>query len=323
VNSVGSNSEESALPAAMVTLPERESVPIAPRLVAELSRVARAESCGLALEEFESVLAGVGAKHNFGLPQGTNASERQREAFFRALHVPELTLAHGCARGKEAAWGRFVREYRAMLTRAATAITRSASLGEELADSLYAELYGLREAGGARRSPFASYSGRGSLEGWLRTTLVQRFGDHHRRTHRESALEDVDCAATETGAPVAQELSGLAEAVGKTLEGRPAEERFLLAAYFLDRRTLKEIAQTLGVHEATVSRKVQRLVADVRKELVKNLQRGGMSRRAAEEALGTDPRDLDVDLRAALQSSQIRAFQEKRTAARGAASDTA
>jgi RNA polymerase sigma-70 factor, ECF subfamily len=321
VNSAESNPEESAAMAEAMAPVEREGTGIASRLVAELWRLAGGESCGLRLEEFESVLSGVGAKHNFGLPQGTAASARERETFFRALHLEELALAHGCARGKDAAWEKFVRGYRALLTRSATAITGSAGLGEELADSLYAELYGLREAEGERRSPFASYSGRGSLAGWLRTTLVQRFRDHHRRTHRENPLEDVDCAAPEAQTPVAPELSGLAGALGETLGNLAAEERFLLAAYFLDRRTLKEMARMLGVHEATVSRKIQRLVADVRKELLKNLRRGGMSRRAAEEMLGTDPRDLEIDLRALLQSSQIGAFQGK-TVASEAASET-
>jgi RNA polymerase sigma-70 factor, ECF subfamily len=323
VNAAGSNSDETVLAPAMAEaapLQEAQDAGIAPRLAEELWRIAGAESCGLGQAEFESVLAGVGAKHNFGLPVGETGSEGRREAFFRGLHLKELALAHGCARGKDAAWERFVGEYRGMLTQAAMGITGSASLGEELADSLYAELYGLRQADGERRSPFASYSGRGSLQGWLRTTLVQRFRAHHRRTHRESALEDVERAAPEGSEPGAPDLRGLTASLGETLAGRPAEERFLLAAYFLDRRTLKEIAQMLGVHEATVSRKVQRLVGDVRKDLLKNLQRRGMSRRAAEEALGTDPRDLAIDLRAVLQSSQSRAFLEK-TAVGEAASD--
>ncbi len=279
-------------------------------ILRELWANAEGESCGLTLVEFGSVLAAVGAKHNHGLPPGTKASDRQKEAFFRTLHLGELALAHGCAGGKEAAWVRFLRLYRAGLTQAATAITGSASLGEELADSLYAELYGLRAQDGERRSPFASYSGRGSLQGWLRTTLVQRFRDHHRRTHRESPLEDMDCAGPTTEAPVATELRTLTDAVARTLSELVAEDRFLLAAYFLDRQTLKGIAHTLRVHEATISRRLKRLVEQVRKELIGNLQRSGMSKRAAEEALGADVRDLEINLRAVLQRSQIAAFHQ-------------
>ncbi|MGA2727876.1 MAG: sigma-70 family RNA polymerase sigma factor [Terracidiphilus sp.] len=281
------------------------------RLLEELWIAAEAEACGLSLGEFGSVLAGVGAKHNFGMPASTVAGSKEQEAFFLGLHLGELALAHGCAQGKEAAWVRFLRLYRWGLTQAATAITGSASLGAELADSLYAELYGLRETDGERRSPFASYSGRGSLQGWLRTTLVQRSRDHHRRTHRESPLEEIDCAAPVAEAAMDTELRALTDAVARTLGELEAADRFLLAAYFLDRQTLKEIALTLQVHEATISRRLKRLVADVRKDLIGNMRRSGMSKRAAEEALGVDVRDLEINLRALLQSSQIAAFHKQ------------
>jgi len=67
----------------------------------------------------------------------------------------------------------------------------------------------------------------------------------------------------------------------------------------------------LGVHEATVSRKLRRATDGTRKRVLKNLQRGGLSRRAAEEALGADPRDLDVNLKKLLQNSQSEAFKEQ------------
>jgi RNA polymerase sigma-70 factor (ECF subfamily) len=281
------------------------------KLLEELWSASEAEACGLSLAEFGSVLAGVGTKHNYGMPALTVAESKEREAFFLGLHLGELALAHGCARGKDAAWVRFLRLYRWGLTQAATAIAGSASLGAELADSLYAELYGLRANDGERRSPFASYSGRGSLQGWLRATLAQRFRDHHRRTHRESPLEEMDCAAPVAEAPLDAELGALTDAVARTLSELEAADRFLLAAYFLDRQTLKEIALTLQVHEATISRRLKRLAADVRKDLIGNLRRSGMSKRAAEEALGVDVRDLEINLRSLLQSSQIAAFQRQ------------
>jgi RNA polymerase sigma-70 factor (ECF subfamily) len=288
----------------------------------QLYSTAEADPCGLLLEEFREVLGEVGAKHNYGLPAGTEAHGPQKEAFFRGLHLSELALAHGCARGKDAAWERFFRIYRSALTRAAVAITGSASLGPELADSLYAELYGLREADGVRRSPLASYSGRGSLQGWLRTTLVQRFRDHHRRRHRESPLEGTDCPQPAPSTTIPAELGTLVDAVAHALRELAAEDRFLLAAYFLDRQTLFEIARILAVHEATISRRLKRLVRDIRKNLLENLRQAGLSKRAAEEALGTDPRDLEINLRGLLQSSQIAPFSDKKDSAWGALPDS-
>ncbi len=103
----------------------------------------------------------------------------------------------------------------------------------------------------------------------------------------------------------------MAKALEKTLGDLSAENRFLLSAYFLDRQTLLQVARTLNVHEATASRRLSRLLDDVRKQLVATLQKNGLSRRAAEEALGTDPRDLEINLRGLLQSSQLAPFSKK------------
>jgi RNA polymerase sigma-70 factor (ECF subfamily) len=103
----------------------------------------------------------------------------------------------------------------------------------------------------------------------------------------------------------------LGKAIEEALGRRQADERFLLAAYYLDGRTLLQIAQVLHVHEATVSRRLRRAIDDLRKQVLRNLQDFGLSRRAAEEALGADPRDLDLNLKKLLQNSQSETFQEK------------
>lgn len=276
-----------------------------------LWRESEAEDCGLALDEFTSVLAAVGKKHNYGLPPASQANRKQIEAFFDALHVAELALAQACARGREAAWQQFLRQYGAFIKQTAIAITGSSTLGHDLADSLYAELYGLREVAGERQSPLASYSGRGSLQGWLRTTLIQRSRDHYRRTHRETPLDEIDCLRADSPLPDPVGPGLLAQGLTKTLFELAAEDRFLLSAYFLDRQTLLQIARILNVHEATVSRRLTRLLNNVRKQLIASLQQSGLSKRAAQETLETDPRDLEINLRTLLQSSQLAPFSNK------------
>lgn len=281
---------------------------VQPALVDELWRTADASRCGLSREEFGAALASVGERVNHGLPPGVPTTQSQKAAFFRSLHLADLALAHSCALGREVAWEVFFERFRAQLMQAAISITGSASLGEELADSLYAELYGLRQSGGERRSPLASYSGRGSLMGWLRATLVQRFRDHHRRTYREEPLDNAGSPAAAPTAAIPVELTRLTEAVARTLKGVAAEDRFLLSAYYLDRQTLLQIARTLAVHEATISRRLKRLAETLRKQLIGNLRAGGLSKAAAEEALGADPRDIEINLRRLLQTSQTTTF---------------
>jgi RNA polymerase sigma-70 factor (ECF subfamily) len=281
-------------------------------LVHDLWLTAEAAACDLTPAEFSSALGAVGVRLNYGLPAGTHPDAAQRAGFLRGLRLAELALATACALGRETAWRRFFALYRAPLTQAAIAITGSATLGHDLADSLYSELYGLRQVDGERRSPLSSYSGRGSLLGWLRTTLAQRHVDHHRRTHREAPLDSFDAPSpVPEPAPVAGVLAHLSHALSRTLEAVAPEDRFLLSAYFLDRQTLLHIARLLHVHEATISRRLKRLVAQLRKQLLRNLQSGGLSRIAAEEALGIDPRDIEINLRSLLQISQIAPFQNQ------------
>ena len=294
-----------------------------PALLDELWLKAEAETLGLTQPEFGVILAAVGAKTNHGLPPGTSASAGQKAAFFRSLRLPDLALAHACALGREPAWERFVGLYRAALVRAAQGITGSASLGEDLADSLYAELYGLREVEGQRKSPLASFTGRGSLLGWLRTTLAQRYTDHHRRTHREAPLEDFDAPTPAPPPPIPVENTVLTAAVARTLSELDPEDRFLLAAYYLDRMTLLQIARTINVHEATISRRLKRLLEGLRIRLLKNLCAGGLNKAAALESLGTDPRDIEINLRALLQTSQTGAFNEQGTESTQQAANTA
>ena len=88
----------------------------------------------------------------------------------------------GVAQGHEAAWEHFVREHRPLLYRAGTAI--AGEFGRELADSLYAELFGLRERDGNRQSLFRYFHGRSSLGTWLRSVLAQRYVDEVRSRRR-------------------------------------------------------------------------------------------------------------------------------------------
>ena len=287
-----------------------------PSHIDELWRESGAAAYGLEREQFNEILERVAAAQNFGLTPGAIASRQQQASFFRCLRLADLVLARACASGHQGAWEHFLAVYRQPLTRAAIAITGSETLGRDLADQLYAELYGLTARDGVRRSPLDSYRGKGSLMGWLRTTLAQRHVDHHRRTRRELPLDD-PADGYEPQAAVVEpenspaELLHLGKAIEEALRQLAAEERFLLAAYFLDGRTLLEIAPLLRVHEATVSRKLRRLTGDLRKQVVRNLQRLGLSKPAAQEALGADPRDLNLNLKIILQNSSLDAFQEK------------
>jgi RNA polymerase sigma-70 factor (ECF subfamily) len=231
-----------------------------------------------------------------------------------------LVLARACAAGNERAWEVFLIRYREKLYEIARQITREDSTGRELADSVYADLFGTRVREGNRVSRLTYYGGRGSLDGWLRTVLAQEFVNTYRKQRRtvsldEESEEGAQFAAT-ASQPVVPADPRLESSIDEVLRSLESEQRFILASYFLDGRTLAQIARALSVHESTISRKIEKLTKGLRKQIVKNLSRQGMSRRQAEEALSADVRDLTLDIRASLAQDSIgRAFSEKRAKA--------
>ncbi|HWY20251.1 MAG TPA: sigma-70 family RNA polymerase sigma factor [Candidatus Acidoferrum sp.] len=280
-------------------------------LVVELHARSGCERIGLACESFAAILCDVAAKY---LPGGN--TEAEARAFLLTLRVDELALARACAAGNDSAWELFLTRYREKLYLSALRIARDDSAARDLADSLYAELYGTTTREGERVSKLASFTGRGSLEGWLRTVLAQEFVNRYRRTKRLVSLEEESEEGMQLAAPEPEPVpsadSRLESATDEALASLDNEDRMVLAAYYLDGRTLAEIARMLGVHESTISRRVDKLAKSLRKKILAGMTQQGMSRRQAEEALEADVRDLRVDIRRSLaQDSPAQAFSEK------------
>jgi RNA polymerase sigma-70 factor (ECF subfamily) len=266
---------------------------------------------GLSREHFVAILDQIATKY---LPAG--ASPQETAELYASLRVEDLALARACAAGLERAWEVFMSRYREKLYDIAAYIAKESSAARELADSLYADLYGTTTRDGLRVSKLASYTGRGSLEGWLRTVMAQEFVNRYRRQRRLVSLEEEqedgkEFAAKEPDPGIAVDPR-VEAATDEVLAGLPAEDRFILASYYLDERTLAEIARTLDVHESTISRKLDRLARSVRKQILTALERKGMSRRQAAEALEVDVRDLRLNLRDQMaQESDRRTFSKK------------
>jgi RNA polymerase sigma-70 factor (ECF subfamily) len=285
-------------------------------LLSDLHARSGCEKIGLTRESFAAILCDVGSKH-----ATVATSETEIRAFFLSLRVDELALARACAAGSDPAWEIFFTRFREKLHLAALRIAREDSAARELADTLYADLYGTNIRDGQRVSKLASYTGRGSLEGWLRTVLSQEYVNRYRRTKRLVSLDEESEEGVQFRAPdpdpVPTADHRLAQATDEALAFLSGEERTVLSAYYLDGRTLAEIARMLGVHESTISRKLDKLAKSLRKQIVAALVRRGMSRRQAEEALEVDVRDLQVDIRSSLaQEPSSPAFSEKRVEAR-------
>lgn len=266
---------------------------------------------GVSAEQFAAILDEILRKYL--LQNSATASAEQKAVFCAALRLEELALARACAAGNERAWQDFIRRYRQKLRRMALHITRDAAHAAELADSLFAELYGVNARDGVRNSKLVFYTGRGSLEGWLRTVLAQEFINRYRKQKRTVSLEEQTEAGVQFAAAISEAMCAadqrLADATDEALAELSSEDRFTLASYYLDGRTLAEIARTLGLHESSVSRRLDRLSTALRKRILAGLQTRGMSYGQAKEALETDVRDLQLNLRARLtQDSGAKTF---------------
>ena len=275
-------------------------------LISELYERSGANDFGIFLPEFRLILGEIVCAQ---CPD--DATESDIRELLAKLRVDELALARGCAAGNDHAWDLFLNRYREGLYTAGVSIARDDGIGRELADSLYADLFGTEAPGGNRSSKLKSYMGIGSLQGWLRTILAHTFIDRYRSEQPLVSLsadsegdegEDFDLPASPV-APVIPVDPRLETATDEALQSLDAEDRYLLASWFLHGRTLAELGRTLGVHESTISRRIDKLTGRVRKKILAGLVAKGMTKRQAEEALETDVRDLQINVRSALNKN--------------------
>src|SRR5918993_5356358 len=119
------------------------------------------------------------------------AAAEKIDKFLDALRADDLCLVVACERGDERAWDDLIGGFRATVLSAARSASPNEDAAEELAQSVWAELYGLRErAGGGAAGKLAYYSGCGSLGGWLRAVVGQLAVDRHRKSARLVQTEE-------------------------------------------------------------------------------------------------------------------------------------
>jgi RNA polymerase sigma-70 factor, ECF subfamily len=265
---------------------------------------------GITPERFQHIAGAVVVRY------APHASEAEQGQLVAMLRVAELTLARACSNGNELAWEEFLTRFRAPLYEAAYRIAGDEATGREIADGLYADLYGMPNRAGRRISKLDYYMGRGPLEVWLRTVLAQQYVDRYRAQRHDVSLdEQLEMGASFAARPPAPVAADerVALAIAKSLEKCNAEERFLLASYYLDGQKLADIGRQLRVHESTISRKLTRLTSDLRKRVKKRLLAAGVDGRQCNELLeGLDVRDLNVNIEATLrqESSQATFYKE-------------
>jgi RNA polymerase sigma-70 factor, ECF subfamily len=245
-----------------------------PEVASRLYQQAGAARWGLAEAAFTEALERSAAK----AIAGGAADARKLERYVEGLHLEDLALACACADGIDVAWDHFVVEYRPVLYRSADALEPGGAAREQ-ADSLYAELFGLNERDGERRSLLRYFHARSSLATWLRAVLSQRYVDRIRSQRRTTPLEDEETAQPIAGPstaadPDARRFAALIKlALVHCLATLGDRDRLRLSCYYRENLTLAQIGKMLGEHEATVSRQLARTRKVIREEAERWLRR--------------------------------------------------
>lgn len=228
------------------------------------------------------------------------------EQYLETLHVDDLVLASACMEGSESAWEHFVQNYRGYLRATASAITkggRSGADAQELADSLFAELFGLVDGRRREASLFRYFHGRSSLKTWLRTILAQRHIDRIRQSRRWESLEPEN---GEEEKPIPSQIVNTPSldphrnrylqcfllALSECLAALEPADRRRLELYYAREKTLAEIGGLLGEHESSASRHLERTRRALREKVEECLRRG----RYAGDHLGNLPPMSDAEI---------------------------
>ena len=211
----------------------------------------------------------------------------------------DLELARLCADGDERAWERFVREYRPILYRAADALDRTQG-AREIADSLYAELYGIKTAAGERQSLLRYYQGRSSLATWLRAVLAQRYVDRVRVLRKTESLPDEE-TLVRGGEPDPERtryLELVRRALGHAVSALTPRDRLRLGCYYVQELTLAETGRMMNESEATSSRRLAQSRKKIRRDIERQLRDDErLTDRQIEECFASvadDPGPLDL-----------------------------
>jgi RNA polymerase sigma factor (sigma-70 family) len=239
---------------------------------------------GLSRERFAASLERSAEKR---LATGHLAPEKLDE-YLSALHLEDLALAAACMENCEPAWEHFVSAYRPYLRAAAAAVLRCSSASPEaceLADSLFAELYGLADGARRERSLFRYFHGRSSLKTWLRAVLGQRHIDAIRAGRRFESIEDDDAKPSANKIPKAASVqpsdpyreryvSLFIRALQAALSALDPRDEQRLRLYYAKEQTLAEIGRQLAEHESSVSRNLDRIRLALRHTVEETLRNG-------------------------------------------------
>jgi RNA polymerase sigma-70 factor (ECF subfamily) len=256
-----------------------------------------------------------------------HASADAISSFVDDLQADDLCLAIACENGDQSAWEDLVERFSVTVRSAARSVTANEDASEDLAQSIWAELHGLRaREDGKPASKLSYYSGRGSLAGWLRAVVAQLAVDQHRKQVRLIQPEEdaemerlardmhgrgqmtVFSVTIDPEQSVTHKIAGqeIETALANAIKELADEDRLLVKLYYFDELRLREAGAVLGVHEATASRRLTRIQNDLRSRVLRTLvDDHGWTKPEAERAFTEMAVHLETDLEPLLATQSV------------------
>ena len=246
--------------------------------------------------------------------------------FIDKLQADDLSLIVSCEQGNQKAWRDLVERFSATVRSAARSASSNEEGAEDLAQSIWAELHGLRvREDGKPAGKLAYYSGRGSLAGWLRAVVAQLAVDQHRKQSRlVQTEEDADFdriiqhgqeqnswsghgEVVNPELEISKKLAGaeMQKALATSIKQLSAEDRLLVKLYYFDGLRLREAGAVLGVHEATASRRLTRVHAELRQQVERILVAEGWTKLETERAFAEVALHLEGDIEPLLATESV------------------
>ena len=223
---------------------------------------------------------------------GKNATEDEAIRIINSLHSNDLYLAFACAQHRPIAWDRFTTIYRKYIHDLTAFISPVKGLGYELAETIIADLFLPDRSGNSR---IASYDGRSSLATWLRVIICHRIiNEQERKFNSMAPLNDGVFERADEKALL--NLEGTLRSnrykplIKDSLEQTCSEltdcEKLMLLLRYDNGLQLGQIGNLLGFHQATITRRIERIQAKIRQRVVSILTlKYGLDRAAIDECL--------------------------------------
>jgi RNA polymerase sigma-70 factor (ECF subfamily) len=185
------------------------------------------------------------------------------DALSAELHASDLFLAQACLAADPAAIAIFEHD---VMRAVRPSVERACRDGIVAPDDVIQGTLEKLLVGGPEAPKLAQYTGRGPLVGWVRVVAVREALQSRRKSKRQRAHEEEAVDVDDALPPLPMELRLLRErhheslrvAVKRAVTELPVDQRALLRFSALDGLTIDQIAPLLGIHRATVARRLEK-----------------------------------------------------------------